>query len=1018
MFMKWLCVFLAVLVMVTSLPWIAGFITLPPFGGTATEEVASDDVLKVALSSRKDKCGLLGKMEFTATITNISSSTVENVSAEALFGKDIKPLKRNGEIATTKASLAPGESFQLHYSAVITGFKGIDVLIAPCAFAMNLLRGAKLPVADNGFDDGRTLLEVSKGIEISSVHKDAYDASTTVRVWYGESITSGYTQQELSNMKTVRTEVVALGSSNEFTEMSIEERVEAFRILLESLADRGLVRRESIRFSPSLDHVTFRDTTGSNGIIYGIPLVGRVPMYNGSESSGTTIDENERLSVTNTTLGTAFSSSSMTSEAISNALILWSFDADPQYQKDEYIPGIGSYRDFRRDFYENLEESWKNSGLQTTRIMSAKVADFKKMADYDLIVFSGHGNIEYGEEDYPVWITSEVISDENLQLYNTCLDQHRIGETINLFGNSDDVFYYTIFPKAITEWYDNNELEGSIIFSESCKFMGADFCIGPGFPSLPGEVSEEFPNAFLCRGAETVIGFYNPVHAEYGREFMSTVTNRLIAGNKAKIAYDNAIKILGSDDGSYRLPGDNTRAVPHFRGKESFSPDYFGEYSTTVIDQEPNTPLADVNVKAIDTANNVVSELTTDSTGKVYFLLPEGQYTIVYSKEGYYTASFTETIMRDEHIKYDVVGLSEQDESASYDFIMPVTRQTTVPEGYTGIYTPQDLNNMRNNLSGNYILMNDIDLADWGTPSNGNWTPIGRYISDNPSEAFSGIFDGNSYVVKNLTIAGSAGSYAGLFGFIYNSTITNVGLVNTNISVLSLQTFAGGIAGDVRTSIINNCFNTGNISGSSTSSWYSDVGGIAGRADNTTIKNCYNTGHIGGTTTAFSLAGGILGYGTGLVTTCYNTGLVNGGTAGGIAGQQNIVEYCFNTGNIKGGTGISNYAGGITGYGSEKISYCYNAGEVSSLGGRPIGGIAGGIPTYLPNGGIVATCFYANTIDKAVGEINNATLSNVIALSIAQMKQQASFISFDFTNVWAIDPAINNGYPYLRGMQP
>ena len=36
---------------------------------------------------------------------------------------------------------------------------------------------------------------------------------------------------------------------------------------------------------------------------------------------------------------------------------------------------------------------------------------------------------------------------------------------------------------------------------------------------------------------------------------------------------------------------------------------------------------------------------------------------------------------------------------------------TTVPQGYTGIYTKADLDDVRNNLAGNYILMNDIVFA-------------------------------------------------------------------------------------------------------------------------------------------------------------------------------------------------------------------------------------------------------------------------------------------------------------------
>ena len=43
----------------------------------------------------------------------------------------------------------------------------------------------------------------------------------------------------------------------------------------------------------------------------------------------------------------------------------------------------------------------------------------------------------------------------------------------------------------------------------------------------------------------------------------------------------------------------------------------------------------------------------------------------------------------------------------------------TVPEGYTPIYTIDDLYAVRNDLSGNYILMNDIDLSE--TAPGGDW---------------------------------------------------------------------------------------------------------------------------------------------------------------------------------------------------------------------------------------------------------------------------------------------------------
>ena len=93
----------------------------------------------------------------------------------------------------------------------------------------------------------------------------------------------------------------------------------------------------------------------------------------------------------------------------------------------------------------------------------------------------------------------------------------------------------------------------------------------------------------------------------------------------------------------------------------------------------------------------------------------------------------------------------------------------TVPEGYTPIYTIDDLYAVRNDLSGNYILMNDIDLSetapggDWD--SGNGWKPIGNY--ENP---FKGIFEGNGYLVKNMHIYGEIlnknnSGYYGLFGY-------------------------------------------------------------------------------------------------------------------------------------------------------------------------------------------------------------------------------------------------------------
>ncbi len=75
-------------------------------------------------------------------------------------------------------------------------------------------------------------------------------------------------------------------------------------------------------------------------------------------------------------------------------------------------------------------------------------------------------------------------------------------------------------------------------------------------------------------------------------------------------------------------------------------------------------------------------------------------------------------------------------------FLDENARKDTVPEGWIGVYTTDDLDGIRNDLNGNYILMNDLIFADGET-----FTPIGT--QETP---FMGQFDGNGYVIRNLTI--------------------------------------------------------------------------------------------------------------------------------------------------------------------------------------------------------------------------------------------------------------------------
>ncbi len=139
------------------------------------------------------------------------------------------------------------------------------------------------------------------------------------------------------------------------------------------------------------------------------------------------------------------------------------------------------------------------------------------------------------------------------------------------------------------------------------------------------------------------------------------------------------------------------------------------------------------------------------------------------------------------------------------------------------INCPNDLNNVRNNLAGYYILMTDIDLSGYA-----NWEPIG----DNTNR-FTGTFDGNGHKISNLTITGSSSNHRGLFSYI-NGTVMDLGLDGGSVTG---NTGVGSLAG-YNSGTITNCYSTGTVSGNSA------IGGLAGY--NRSITNSYSTGTVTG----------------------------------------------------------------------------------------------------------------------------------------------------------------------------
>ena len=161
------------------------------------------------------------------------------------------------------------------------------------------------------------------------------------------------------------------------------------------------------------------------------------------------------------------------------------------------------------------------------------------------------------------------------------------------------------------------------------------------------------------------------------------------------------------------------------------------------------------------------------------------------------------------------------------------------------------------------VLTADIDL------NNEEWTPIGP----SESSAYTGTFDGQGHTVRNLSITGDV-KRAGLFGCVIGGAIRKL-TVAGSVSCTVDQGWCGGIAGYAERETIENCASLCTVSYTGKDA---RVGGIVGYVPSsssmTIICDCYNIGNITGS----SDTGGICDYNlSGRIFNCYNVGEITGG---------------------------------------------------------------------------------------------------------------------------------------------
>jgi len=173
------------------------------------------------------------------------------------------------------------------------------------------------------------------------------------------------------------------------------------------------------------------------------------------------------------------------------------------------------------------------------------------------------------------------------------------------------------------------------------------------------------------------------------------------------------------------------------------------------------------------------------------------------------------------------------------------------------------------NLAGGKVFDRAVIAPDTGTP-------------------FSGVFEGNGHVIRNLRIVSNS-DYIGLFGQVdAKAEIRDLGLENVVIS--GAGNVIGALAG-MNLGTVSCCYSAGNVLGTNI------IGGLVGQNGELVgdvvdpcIMDSYSLCAVGGKESI----GGLVGYNVADLSNCYSTGRVTGdGILGGLAIGIGVVAHCF-----------------------------------------------------------------------------------------------------------------------------
>lgn len=266
-----------------------------------------------------------------------------------------------------------------------------------------------------------------------------------------------------------------------------------------------------------------------------------------------------------------------------------------------------------------------------------------------------------------------------------------------------------------------------------------------------------------------------------------------------------------------------------------------------------------------------------------------------------------------------------------------------------------------------YRLTTDLSLT-------GTFDGVGSL--DKP---FRANFDGGNHVITNVTITNSASgiSATGFFNAIDGARISGLGLKNAKVTG---TTYTGALVGYAKSGIVERCFTSGTVTGTTLA-----VGGLMGENHAAAIDNCYSTAKVSAD---------------------------NAYAAGGLVGKNDTnasVDHAYASGHVSG----KNYVGGVVGanYGSISASVAMNQSIAAADGSNFVarfGGNNNGYNFQQSNLG------YRNMTleENEWGNFGHHASTETDLTAKTTYKN----LRWDFDNVWRWQESGDRQYPVLAVM--